>query len=265
MRQDNPTTTNPTRPQHPLALALDSDYTYKFALLSRNPHSGRLPRELLIDLRWLSLLRNQIADGPTANPKWRRPASHVSEHDSELRELQQIHLQLLDKSKRAISALGSKGSSPQLQESGRLIVERMDKVKSDDKYSYLIMPETILSTLINIELAKIVTGDSVFSDYRRCFHMIVLYPSREKDHFNINLTFKGHVNRHGSLVVYTALAGYHLGCSEAFSNAGRPVEAVYLSDRCAVTTMFGEAIHSLTEPFRSGLMTTLRMGENTPT
>lgn len=240
---------------------LHVDYTYELTLISRNPHMGRLPRLLALPFSFLADLQDQVAEGPQGKPAWRKPEEHLLNHESELSDLQAIHLQLLARSKQALKALREHGDSTALQEAEQDRLAQEALVSADLDESYLTLPTTMLATLMRVMLAFQVTGQECFQDYRRCFHMVLVYPQRDVDQLNINLTFKGYVNRLGKQVVYTALAGYHCGISGTYGNAGRPVQAVYLGPRSAVTTVFGEAIHTLTEPFRPGLMTTLRPGE----
>lgn len=240
---------------------LHADYTYQLTIVRRNPHVGRLPATLTPPFSFLADLQDQVAQGPQGRPAWRNARGHLTEHDSELENLQAMHLQVLGRSKQALDALRAQGDSPALQEAEHDRQAQEELVKRDLTLSYLTLPASMLAALTNIMIAHRVTGEGRFQDYRRCFHMVLLYPTRDADQLNINLTYKGFVNRLGKEVVYTALVGYHCGVSEAYANAGRPIEAVYLGARCAVATVFGENVPTLTEPFRSGLMTTLRPGE----
>lgn len=265
MRPDDPACHNSARPHHPVAAHLHADYTYAFALVSRQPHRGRLPGQLAPPFALLALMQQQLIEGPERQPAWRRPDDHLSTHQTQLRDLQEVHLQVLRCSKAALDALRQRGDSPQLQESEAERARREDLVRRDVHVGYLTFPETLLSALINVLIAERVTRQPQVSDSRRCFHLVLVYPQREAHHLNVNLTYKGHIQRNGARVVYTALAGYHLGTSDTFSNAGRPLPAVYLGSRLAATTVFGDTVNSLTEPFRAGLMTVLRPGEEPAT
>lgn len=244
---------------HAFLQAADSQYIYTHALLSTQPHVGRLPGTLDISRGLVQSLEFQLDPPDTA---WRDLTSHLNRHYrgnqaryteafSAVAENMKILLEVIGQA----AALRAEDIKVRVEQ----VDEYLEILAEDPAVSYEAFPYFLLNYHNLLTLGLRVTASPTFQSELDRISFVLTYPtdSAYRSFYSLNVRYSRNVNVGGSFVrELHFLSGYRLGTSRLYGPS--PQQAVFLRAPSISTlhSNFGNQPNSQPRP---GLLCTLNL------